>query len=91
MADKKPFTYNYKQYKNYILSIDKIDSIAHIILEPKQGYFIKAVAGIKLTLLLAWLIARQLLIKNEMQIAKQLYEQERDNDNQGQVEEEDLI
>jgi mannitol-specific phosphotransferase system IIBC component len=91
MSTKKPFIYNYKQHRNPFLSIASLDAIAKIIIEPKQGYLPKIVASIKLMLVVAWLIARQILIKNEMQIAKQLYEQERDTNNQNQVEEEDLV
>ena len=85
MADQKPFIYDYKQYQNRSLTVAQLDKIADVVLTSGSGYANNIIAAVKLVLVVAWLIARKILIDHEMLIAKQLYEQERINDNQGQV------
>jgi hypothetical protein len=87
MANKKPFIYNYKQHKNNSLTVDQLDKIAAVITNAGGGYINNIIAAIKLLLILAWVISRKLMIEHEMLIAKQVYEQERNEDNQGQVDE----
>lgn len=87
MEDKKPFLYDYKQHKNYTLSISQLDQIANVILSSGGTYASNVIAAIKLILIVAWVFARKILIDHEMLIAKQIYEQERVNDNQDQVNE----
>lgn len=87
MPNQKPFIYDYKQHKNYTLSIAQLDAIANVITSAVGGYVNNIIASIKLVLVVAWLIARKILIDHEMLIAKQVYEQERINDNQDQVDE----
>jgi hypothetical protein len=87
MADQKPFIYDYKQHKNYVLSVAQLDRIANIITSTGGGYANNIIAAIKLVLIVAWIFARKILIDHEMLIAKQVYEQERINNNQGQVDE----
>jgi hypothetical protein len=88
MADNKPFIYDYKKHQNNQLTIEQLDGIATIVLSSKSSYIQSIVATFKLALILAWLIARKILIDHDLLIAKQIYEQRRNEDNQHQVDEE---
>jgi isocitrate lyase len=81
----RPFIFDYKSIQQNSISVNQLDAIASIVINSGTGTVASIIAGVKLILILGWLVARSRMINEQMLVAQQLYEQQTTADNEDAV------
>lgn len=81
MADTAPAepVWDYKKYETKLVKLEDLDKLMAVILDAGTSYWKTIVAGLQILAFFVYLWARKQLIDEQMQLAKQAYEQARVN------------
>jgi len=89
-APKPLSRYQYEDLRPPAVPQSVLDGIIVLILEPKTNIVSAVISGIKLTLALVYLIARERLLAAQVEFSKQRYELDRAAKNQCDLNKDDL-
>ena len=82
---------DYTRYRPKGISIDRLDQLAGFVFEGNApSYWGALIAAIKLSVAIAYLIARKMLVDSEMLIEKQQYEQDEHRKTDDDLDRDDL-
>lgn len=83
--------FKHKDIRPPSIPLEKLDSWMTSLMDPeatKMGWLAMIYMGLKVLLVLGYLIARKFLIDQQLEYEKQKYEQERSRDNQSDLDRE---
>ena len=90
METKKEFTFDYSKYRSKKIDLDQLDRVMEVVISSGTSTFKTIVAATKVVIYFCYLWARKRLIDEQMEIARQNYEQNRVNETDDVLQSDDL-
>lgn len=89
---EKDFRYDYRKFRPKGISVEQLDMLAEFVFKGNgtDGKIATIIAAVKLTIALAYITARRIMIADEMRMAKQQYEVERTGGRMDDLNRDDL-
>lgn len=82
--------YKYADLRPTAITSAQLDQMMAFVMDSGGGVVGAVIGGVKIAVVMAYMIARDRLQAAEADYKKQLYEREKASDNQGQVDDDDM-